>query len=58
MIFVLSHSAARKNAADAVLNAPEGHIVTIKQPTRTLDQNALLWAVLNDLSKQFDWYGE
>lgn len=58
MIFVLSHSAARKNAAEAVLNAPEGHIVTIKAATRSLDQNALLWAVLNDLSKQVDWYGE
>jgi hypothetical protein len=32
--------------------APDGWIVTIKEPTRTLEQNARFWAMLTDLSKQ------
>lgn len=32
--------------------APDGWIVTVREPTRTLDQNAKLWAMLTDLSEQ------
>ncbi len=28
------------------------------RPTRTLEQNDKMWAVLTDLSKQVEWYGE
>lgn len=31
--------------------------VEIKPRTRTLDQNAKLWAMLQDISKQVTWYG-
>lgn len=31
--------------------------LTIKREKRSLDQNALFWSVLTDLSKQVDWYG-
>jgi hypothetical protein len=36
-----------------------GHrmVVDIKPETRTLAQNARLWAMLTDVSKQVDWYG-
>ena len=36
-----------------------GHrvVVEIKPETRTLAQNARLWAMLTDVSKQVDWYG-
>ena len=36
-----------------------GHrvVVEIKPATRTLAQNARLWAMLTDVSKQVDWYG-
>lgn len=36
-----------------------GHRMTIevKTETRTLAQNARLWAMLTDVSKQVDWYG-
>lgn len=30
--------------------APRGSIITIKPPRRTLDQNALMWARLTDIS--------
>lgn len=31
--------------------------LTIKREKRSLDQNALLWSCLTDLSKQVEWYG-
>jgi hypothetical protein len=45
----------RAYIAAQVASAPEGHIVTIREPTRTLDQNALLWPLLQDLSRQVEW---
>ena len=36
--FVLSHQLARKRAAQAVAEAPEGHIVTIREPRKSRDQ--------------------
>lgn len=57
-MFVLSHEPARLNAIEAVRTAPSGQVVQIKEPTRSLDQNALLWALLSDVSKQVNWYGQ
>jgi hypothetical protein len=37
---------------------PDGYVVSIKEGTRSLEQNAMLWAVLNDISKQVKWYGQ
>ena len=36
-----------------------GHrmVVEVKPETRTLSQNARLWAMLTDVSKQVNWYG-
>ncbi len=41
----------RYYAAKLIEQAPDGYIVTIKEPTRNLDQNARLWAMLTDVSK-------
>jgi len=41
-IFRLVHAQARALALESVKTAPEGYIVTIQEPTRTLDQNAAL----------------
>ena len=41
----------------AVKNAPEGHAVTVGEPTRNLEQNALLWAMLHEISEQVVWHG-
>ena len=54
-VFVLSHPLARRNAAHAVSQAPEGYRVEIRPRTRTLDQNALLWSCLTDIAKQVQW---
>lgn len=32
-------------------------VVTLGRETRTLDQNAKLWAMLADVSRQVEWYG-
>jgi regulator of RNase E activity RraA len=57
MKFILTHDLARQNATKAVQEAPSGHIVEIKEPSRTLAENALLHAILTDLSKQAKWHG-
>lgn len=41
----------RRRAIDAVSDAPIGHIVSVREPTRTLDQSAKMWAMLGDVSK-------
>lgn len=56
-MFFLNHDQARKNAITAVYAAPSGYIVEVKEPTRTVSQNALLWACLHDISQQVVWYG-
>jgi hypothetical protein len=55
--FILAHDLARVNAAKFCMDAPEGWIVTIGEPTRTLEQNALLWPLLQRLADQVVWHG-
>lgn len=55
MKFIMAHDLARRRAMAAVANAPEGYVVTVKEPTRTLDQNAALWPLLEGFSKQLLW---
>ena len=56
--YIMSHELARQRAIEAVKNAPAGYVVEIKEPSRSLDQNALLWPLLTCLSEQVDWYGQ
>jgi hypothetical protein len=38
---------------------PAGPVrLSIGRPRRTLDQNSKLWAMLSDVSRQVDWYGQ
>ena len=55
--FIMAHQTARDNAKRAIDAAPEGYAVTIQEPTRSLDQNAALWPLLGEISRQVDWYG-
>ena len=55
-VFKLVHQQARENAARYVLReAPDDYVVTIKGPTRNLDQNALMWVLLEAFSQQLQW---
>lgn len=41
----------RQRAQKLILRAPADYVVTISEPTRTLDQNALMWAALTDIAR-------
>ena len=58
-IFVLRASPhpVRQRCCEAVQDAPDGYVVTIQPPKRSLVQNAKMWSMLADLAKQVDWYG-
>jgi hypothetical protein len=56
-IFRLVHAEARRRAAECCQSAPDGYVVRISEPTRSLEQNAALWAMLADLAEQTDWHG-
>lgn len=43
--------AHRQRAIALVSAAPEGYVVTVQEPTRSLDQNARLWSLLTDVSR-------
>lgn len=57
-IFILAHKTARTRAMAEVMAAPEGYEVRIKEPSRNKDQNAKMWAMLNDIAVQVEWYGK
>ena len=42
---------------DSALQGSRRWVLTIRPETRSLQQNALLWATLTDISQQVDWYG-
>jgi hypothetical protein len=42
----------RNFAREIVDNAPDGHILEVRPPKRSLDSNRYYWAVLSDISEQ------
>lgn len=54
-VFVLVHPMARQNAVEAVRSAPDDYCVTVAERSRTLDQNAAQWPILEAFSRQLDW---
>lgn len=48
--FRLVHDTARRLAVDAIHDAPEGYVVSIKPPARSSEANAKLHALLADIS--------
>ena len=50
--YIMAHNVARQRAIEAVKTAPEGYVVVIRAPTRTLDQTAAQWPYLAGFSKQ------
>jgi hypothetical protein len=55
--FCLVNQQVREKAIQAIKTAPEGFLVEVKAKTRSLDQNARLWAMLKDVSHQVSWHG-
>ncbi len=57
---VQAHTAMTKSIwpkLKGALIAGQRMVLEIKPATRSLEQNARLWAMLSDISKQVDWYG-
>lgn len=49
----------RQFAASYILEvAPDGCVVTFKEPTRSLEANAAMWAKLGEIAEQVVWYGK
>lgn len=40
------------------MEADDGMVVTFKEPSRSLEQNARMWAMLGDVAAQVIWYGK
>lgn len=57
--FRLVHIKARQNAQHAVQNAPNGYVVKIVPPTRSLEMNAKFHAMCGDFEKcGIEWAGK
>jgi len=54
-LFRLAHSEARRRAMACVAEAPEGYVVTVQEPTRSTDQNAAQWPILEAFAEQLQW---
>lgn len=49
---VILRTAHQRDLARTLIDAaPEGAVVTVKEATRNLDQNARMWAMLSDVSR-------
>lgn len=55
--FILKHPMARANAVQAVRTAPEGHMVTVQEPTKKRIQEEKYHAMIGDIAKQVDFMG-
>lgn len=49
--FILRNADIKRNAMTAIMDAPANAVVTIAQPSRTVQQNAKLWAMLADVAR-------
>jgi hypothetical protein len=48
---IIRSQSQREFAKTMIDRAPENAVVTIKEATRSLDQNARLWAMISDVSR-------
>lgn len=59
--FFLRSADIKRNAArfvfDLPVDADKPLVVDIKPMTRSIEQNAKLWATLSDVAEQVEWYG-
>ncbi len=54
----MSHELARARAMEAVRNAPAGFSVTVAEPSRNGEQNALLHALIGEIATTQEWAGK
>lgn len=56
-LFQIKADSDRSQIATWARNVPVGTTVEFRAPRRSTDQNALMWSLLAQISKQVDWYG-
>ena len=56
-MMIIASPVHRERALQMVRHAPDGFIVEVKPKTRSLEQNRMLWACLDDVAKQVVWHG-
>lgn len=54
---IIRTPADRETVAAWARNAPVGSTFEVRAPRRSIDQNALMWSLLGQISKQVEWYG-
>ncbi len=52
---ILAGELQRRTASQYLAEAPLGYVMTLRQPGRTLDQNAAQWPYLEGFSQQLQW---
>lgn len=57
-VLILANDGVRARAIEMIRQAEPKSRVEIKGPARSLDQNALMWALLAEVSAQVVWYGQ
>lgn len=55
-MFKLVNKTTRIAAKEAIDQAPDGWTVTIKAPKRSEESSAMMWALIDDISDQVEWY--
>lgn len=53
--FILSHPEARRRAVLCVAESPDDYAVVVSEPSRTLEQNAAQWPILEAFAQQLQW---
>lgn len=53
--FRLVNEETRRRAHTAIENAPDGHMVVVQEATRSLEQNAAQWPILQAFADQVQW---
>lgn len=55
--FRLVHATARQLAASWCMEAPDGYVVTFREPRRSDEQSRKMHAMAGDIAKQVQWCG-
>lgn len=57
-LIVIRNDDDRRLVAKWAHSVPVGSRVEMKAPRRSIDQNSKLWALLTEVARQVDWYGQ
>lgn len=56
-LVILRDPSTRRRAHEAIDAAPDGYAMRLTPPTRSLEANAAMWAMLGDVAAQVVWHG-